>query len=113
MVNESAPRSRPKGISVCTEPLPNDRVPTIVARLWSCKAPATISEAEAEPPLINAITGFPSLISLPARARNDWSLRPRSASRPHLASGVHGCDICYSPAVLAQLLGFQHPASLT
>jgi hypothetical protein len=44
------------------------RVPTIVTRLWSCKAPATISEAEAESPLINAITGFPSLISLPAPA---------------------------------------------
>ena len=30
---------------VCTDPLPNVRVPTRVARLWSCSAPATISEA--------------------------------------------------------------------
>jgi hypothetical protein len=35
---------------VCTEPLPNERVPARVARLLSCSAPATISEAEAEPP---------------------------------------------------------------
>jgi len=28
---------------VCTEPLPNERVPTSVARLWSWSAPATIS----------------------------------------------------------------------
>ncbi|MND07857.1 hypothetical protein D3C83_301180 [compost metagenome] len=35
---------------VCTEPLPKVCVPITVARLWSCSAPATISEAEAEPP---------------------------------------------------------------
>ena len=33
---------------VCTDPLPNERVPISVARLWSCNAPATISEAEAD-----------------------------------------------------------------
>ncbi len=44
---------------VCTEPLPNERVPISVARLWSCKAPATISDAEAEPPLISTMTGLP------------------------------------------------------
>ena len=27
---------------VCTEPLPNERVPIRIARWWSCKAPATI-----------------------------------------------------------------------
>ena len=36
---------------VCTEPSPNERVPICVARLCSCNAPATISDAEAEPPL--------------------------------------------------------------
>ena len=32
----------PSGIIVCTEPLPNERVPTSVARFWSWSAPATI-----------------------------------------------------------------------
>ena len=44
---------------VCTEPLPNERVPITVARLWSCSAPATISDAEAEPPLISTMIGLP------------------------------------------------------
>jgi hypothetical protein len=59
VVNRSAPLPGPSGMMVCTEPLPNERVPTSVARLWSCSAPATISEAEAEPPLISAMTGLP------------------------------------------------------
>ena len=52
---------------VCTEPLPKDRVPMIVARLWSCSAPATISEAEAEPPLISTTIGLPLVRSPAAR----------------------------------------------
>ena len=48
---------------VCTEPLPNERVPRRVARWWSCSAPATISEAEAEPPLISTMSGLPSVRS--------------------------------------------------
>ena len=39
------------GRMVCTEPLPKVCVPSTTARLWSCSAPATISEAEAEPAL--------------------------------------------------------------
>ena len=39
--------------------------------------------------------------------------RPRSAFQLRLASGVRAYDICYLPVVLAQLLGFQHPALLT
>ena len=54
-----APLFWPSGMMVCTEPLPNERVPMMVARLWSCSAPATISEAEAEPPLINTTSGMP------------------------------------------------------
>ena len=46
------------GIIDCTEPLPKLRVPTITARLWSCSAPATISEAEAEPELISTVKGM-------------------------------------------------------
>jgi hypothetical protein len=59
--------------------LPNERVPTSVARLWSLRAPATISAAEAEPPLISTIIGLP-LAKSPFRALK-WSvsivLRPR------------------------------------
>jgi hypothetical protein len=64
---------------VCTEPLPNERVPMMVARLWSCKAPATISEAEAEPPLISTTSGLP-LVRSPPRAIKRWvssGVRPR------------------------------------
>src|SRR5712675_1897521 len=64
---------------VCTEPLPNERVPTSVARLWSCSAPATISEADAEPPLIRTISGLP-LARSPGWAARRWvssALRPR------------------------------------
>ncbi len=45
------------GRIVCTEPLPNVCVPMIVARWWSCSAPATISEAEAEPPFTSTTIG--------------------------------------------------------
>src|ERR1700680_131850 len=38
---------------------------------------------------------------------SDWSLRPQSASQPHLASCVRGCDIVCSAVGLAELLGFQ------
>ena len=64
---------------VCTDPLPNERVPIRVARLWSCSAPATISEAEAEPPLISTISGLP-LVRSPGCALKRWvssGLRPR------------------------------------
>src|SRR5271157_3499863 len=52
-------------MTVCTEPLPKLRVPTTTARWWSCKAPATISLAEAEPLLISSTIGRPSAMSLP------------------------------------------------
>ena len=51
------------GIIVWTDPLPNDCVPIIIALLWSCSAPATISEAEADPPSIITTKGFPSIRS--------------------------------------------------
>ena len=38
-----------------------------VARLWSCSAPATISDADAEPPLISRMSGLP-LVGSPGRA---------------------------------------------
>jgi hypothetical protein len=79
VVNRKAPLSAPMGMMVCTEPLPKERVPTSVARLSSCSAPATISEAEAEPPLIRTMTGLP-LVRSPAWALKRWvssALRPR------------------------------------
>ena len=38
----------PKSISCCTSPFPKERRPTIVPLSLSCKAPARISDAEAE-----------------------------------------------------------------
>src|SRR5690554_740930 len=52
------PRSSFSGRMVCTEPLPKLLVPRTTARLWSCRAPATISEAEALPPLISTTRGI-------------------------------------------------------
>jgi hypothetical protein len=34
-------------------------LPMMIARLWSCNAPETISEAEAEPSLIKTTIGAP------------------------------------------------------
>jgi hypothetical protein len=48
---------RAQGRTVCTEPLPKVWLPMMVARLWSCSAPATISLAEAEPSLTSTTSG--------------------------------------------------------
>ena len=37
------------GINVCTDPFPKDLFPKINALLLSCNAPATISDADADP----------------------------------------------------------------
>ena len=47
-----------RGITDCTEPLPKLRVPIMIALLWSCNAPATISEADAEPLFISTTNGM-------------------------------------------------------
>ena len=49
--------SADSGRTVCTEPLPKVCAPMMVARLWSCSAPATISLAEAEPSLTSTTSG--------------------------------------------------------
>jgi two-component sensor histidine kinase len=41
-----------------TEPLPNEREPITVARLWSWSAPATTSAPAAVPPLISTMRGL-------------------------------------------------------
>ena len=46
-------------VMVCTDPLPKERTPMTVARPWSWSALATISEAEAEPPLMSTTMGTP------------------------------------------------------
>jgi hypothetical protein len=67
------------GMIDCTEPLPNDLVPSTIDRRWSCSAPATISEAEAEPPLIRITIGLPSIRSPDSAFQRCASslLRPR------------------------------------
>src|SRR3546814_10856396 len=45
------------GSTVCTVPLPKEELPTSTARPESCRAAATISEAEAEPPSISTTIG--------------------------------------------------------
>ena len=73
------------GMIVWTEPLPNDWVPMTIARRWSCRAPATISDAEAEPPLISTTIGRPSTMS-PGRALKRWMQSgPAAAGRDDLA----------------------------
>ncbi len=52
-------RPEPSSISmmVCTLPLPKVGTPSTVARRWSWSAPATISEAEADPALTSTTSG--------------------------------------------------------
>ena len=61
------------GMTVWTEPLPKVRCPRITARWWSCNAPATISLAEALPPLVSTTTGRPPVMS-PGLAFQRWLL---------------------------------------
>ena len=58
-----------KGIIDWTDPFPKVSSPNKIALLWSCKAPATISAAEADPVLINTINGLPFILS-PLFAKN-------------------------------------------
>ncbi len=66
------------GMMVCTEPLPNVFVPMTIARPLSCRAPATISDAEAEPPLTSTTMGAPSSVSLGVAVNFSFE----SATRP-------------------------------
>jgi len=72
---------------VCTEPLPKVCEPSTSARLWSCSAPETISEAEALPPFTSTIIGYsPSVPSffachsmrLPPLRPSEKTIRPSS-----------------------------------
>ena len=75
---------------MCIDPLPKVRVPIRVARLRSCKAPATISAAEAEPPLlIGATDGLPSDRSSSGRAAK---ILVRAAARPWVETIVTPVD---------------------
>ena len=61
------------GSTVCTDPLPKLRSPITTARCWSCSAPATISDADADPESIKTTTGAPL-------ARSPGSAKKRSMS---------------------------------
>ena len=70
---------------VCTEPLPKECVPNEMGRLSSCSAPATISEAEAEPPLIRTMTGRPLVMSPGQRIEVRGVIRLATAGRDDFA----------------------------
>ena len=61
-------------IRLCTEPLPNEVVPTTSPRSRSWIAPATISEADALPPLTSTIMGCVSATR--SASANTFSLEP-------------------------------------
>ena len=63
-VMSSAPPLASRSISWKT-PLPNVRVPTTFARLRSCSAPVTISDAEADPWSTSTATGMSRGIAPP------------------------------------------------
>ena len=66
-------------MTVWTEPLPNEVEPITTARPLSCRAAATISEAEADTPLTSTTSGMRSPMS-PRLASLTWPLlrwRPR------------------------------------
>src|SRR6266478_4420530 len=102
---------------VCTDPLPNERVPTNVARLWSCSAPATISEADAEPPLIKTISCLP-LVRSPGCAERRWvssALRPRVETispRSRKASETVTASSSNPPGLLRRSRSEEHTSEL-
>ena len=46
VVNRNAPLSAPNGMMVCTEPLPNERVPTSVARFGQMRTRRRVVSAK-------------------------------------------------------------------
>ena len=76
---------------VCTEPLPNDRVPMTVARLRSCNAPATISDADADPPLIKTISGLPLVRWPPPPSSNQFQADKPQPVHPVVAGAFRCC----------------------
>ena len=63
----------------CTRPFPQLVWPAMTARSWSCSAPATISDADAEPLLRRTTTGMREWVFLPgAEKLCSWApFRPR------------------------------------
>ena len=79
------------GYTDCTNPLPNDVCPTISARSWSCRAPATISAADAVDPSVSTISGIDpnagawsveSTCGGPVRVRTERISSPALRKRP-------------------------------
>src|SRR5438445_780755 len=93
--------------TVCTVPLPKDELPTTTARPESCRAAATISAAEAEPPFISTTIGRPPVMS-PRVASNSWKLLHHLAARQ--ARGRDALDgdeaiVDHDPLVLGRAAG--------
>ena len=61
------------GKIVWTDPFPYDCSPRIIARLWSWSAPATISDADADPWFIRTIIGLSLAMSPPDAVNLDIS----------------------------------------
>src|SRR6266446_4506578 len=78
-------RSPDRGMTVCTEPLPKVVRPMSFARWLSLRAPATISAADTDPPLINTTIGAP------------LSASPAVASISNLDSGVRPFAVTMTP----------------
>src|SRR3989338_11069515 len=57
LVVKRSPEPSGNGMTDCTDPLPNDFPPRVIARLLSCRAPAKISLPEALPSLIRTTIG--------------------------------------------------------
>src|SRR3989344_8814925 len=60
LVVKRNPEPSGNGITDCTDPLPNDFIPKMIARLLSCRAPAKISLPEALPSLMRTTMGQPT-----------------------------------------------------
>jgi hypothetical protein len=67
------------GNNVCTEPLPKVRLPTTRARLLSCSAPASTSEALAEP--ASTSTTDRCTVETIARRRAEFGIADRDKRR--------------------------------
>ena len=93
------------GSTVCTEPLPKVRLPTTRARPWSASAPASTSEALADPASTSTTTGAPSSRSpgVALKLASLIAVRPRvetmtpSSSR---ASAICTAEVSRPPGLL-------------
>ena len=107
---------------VCTDPLPKDRVPTRSRGGDPATTPATISEADADPPLISTTNFFPSamspgprigpfrpcrplVITMVPRSRNESATAIAWSSRPsRIVTQIHHISLKLRTNLLLQIL---------